>query len=574
MTRFLVFVFSVGLALASPASAQQQVFIQIEAQPSLAQAQRSLQGYAERFGDLNGFALRTGWFGIALGPYPEEDASTILNNLREARLIPRDSYIAQESDFRAQFWPDGVTRLPRAPSPEPQQDALPQLDEGEDFQPRETLREARAAEARLTREERAELQQALAWAGFYAGGIDAAFGPGTRNAMSRWQEAQAFAATGVLTTRQRNALLRAYNAPLEGLDLAPVEDDAAGIAMTLPTGAVAFARHEAPFSQYEAVGDLDVSVLLISQSGNRATLASLYEVLQTLDIVPLSGPRDLRADAFTITGQNNRYATYIEAALKDGAIKGFALVWPARDEARRQRVLKTMQDSFTRLDNVLAPGAGSATAPSMDLLAGLEIRQPVRTRSGFFIDQRGWVATSADAVSGCTRITLDGSTQASVSAVDSAAGIALLQPAEVLAPRQIAAFAPQPPRLRSEVAVAGYSYGGVLGAPSVTFGTLADLAGLEGESGLARLTLTALESDAGGPVLDDTGAVMGLLLPKETGARVLPDDVSFTARSDLIRGMLTEAGINPDVAPGGTALPPETLRQQAARMTVLVSCWE
>ncbi|MEM9844481.1 MAG: serine protease [Pseudomonadota bacterium] len=579
MTRLFALFFALVLILAGPAPAQQQVFIQIEAQPSLVQAQKSLRDYAERFRDLNGFALRSGWFGIALGPYPEEEATTILRNLRAARLIPRDSYIAREGEFRAQFWPDGATRLPRVDLPEARQndpqDTAPDL--LEPTEPRETLREARQSEAQLSREDREEIQRALAWAGVYEGAIDAAFGPGTRNAMSRWQELQAFPATGVLTTRQRRALLDAYNAVLDGLTLARVEDQAAGIAMTLPTGIVAFDRYEAPFAHYEtsdgALADPEARVLLISQTGNRSTLSGLYDVLQTLDIVPLNGSRDLRGDSFTITGQDARRTTYIEAKLTDGVIKGFALVWPTGDEARRARLLGIMQKSFTRLDGVLDATAGQKAAARIDLLAGLEIRQPTRTRSGFFIDPRGWVMTTTEAVDGCARVTIDGASEAEIEAIDANIGIALLRPSEPLAPSRIAALAKESPRLRADVAVAGYSYGGALGAPSVTFGTLADLTGLGGEPEIKRLALTALESDAGGPVLSDSGAVLGVLLPKTSGDRVLPDDVNFAASPETLRNLLGQAGITPDEASSGPALPPETLRRQAAGMTVLVSCW-
>lgn len=578
MTRLFSVLIVLAFAVASPAPAQQQVFIQIEAQPNLSQARQSLRSYANRFGDLNGFELRTGWFGIALGPYAAQEAQSVLNSLRNAQLIPGDSYIAQPGDFRSQFWPEDGSVLQRTAIIETPQVTLSQAEDSADIEPEETLREARANEARLSRDERAEVQKALAWAGFYRGGIDAAFGPGTRQAMSRWQEAQAFPPTGVLTTRQRLSLLQAYNAVLEGLELARVEDTQAGISLTVPTGLVAFSRYEAPFAHYDARDDAgdyrDARVLLISQSGTRATLAGLYDVLQTLDIVPLTGARELRRDDFTITGQDARRSTHIEARLENGAIKGFAIVWPADDEARRLRVLQIMQDSFSSIEGVLDPKTGAETAGRIDLLAGLEIRQPVRARSGFFIDPRGWVITTEDAVAGCTRVTLDRETEAQLEALDQASGIALLRPQESLAPARVARFAPETPRLRSDVAVAGYSYGGTLGAPSVTFGTLADLTGLQGEPDIKRLALNVLESDAGGPVLSDAGAVLGLLLPKADEGRVLPDDVNFAAGPDKIRRFLTDAGITPVEAPSGDPLPPETLRREASGMTVLVSCWE
>ncbi|MEM6481547.1 MAG: serine protease [Pseudomonadota bacterium] len=593
MLRVLFILFVACVMTAKPAAAQQQVFIQIEAQPSLSLAQNSLRSYAGRFGDLNGFELNSGWFGIALGPYPEEDAAGILRSMRAAGLIPRDSYIAKSNDFASQFWPESPARLPlESPEAAPEtslsqgnqtdsghsQSALATAAEPEETPRRETLREARAGEARLTRDTRGEIQRALAWAGFYQGRIDASFGPGTRRAMSRWQEARALPGTGILTTRQRAMLLNDYNALLEGLDLSPIEDTQAGIAMTLPLGIVQFARYEPPFAHYEArntpQSDLDAQVLLISQRGDRAALAGLYDVLQTLEIVPLRGARQLRADAFAITGQDAARITHIEARLEAGQIKGFALIWPAGDEGRRTRVLALMQESFTRLENVLEPSVASVATERIDLLAGLEIRQPLRTRSGFFIDRRGWVMTTADAVAGCSRVTIDATAQAEVESVANEVGLALLRPSDPLAPPSVAAFAPGTPRLRSEIAVAGYSYGGVLGAPSITFGTLEDLRGLSGEPELKRLALSVLDSDAGGPVLDDGGAVLGLLLSKKTSDRLLPDNVSFAAGPEAIGRLLLDTGITPERAGPGESLPPEILRQQAARMTVLVSCWE
>ena len=72
----------------------------------------------------------------------------------------------------------------------------------------ETLAEARQSENLLIGPEREELQVALKWAGHYDGPIDAAFGRGTRGAMASWQSANGYEDTGVLTTGQREELLR------------------------------------------------------------------------------------------------------------------------------------------------------------------------------------------------------------------------------------------------------------------------------------------------------------------------------------------------------------------------------
>lgn len=592
MTRIFLSLVFIILAGTFPAAAQQPVFIQIEAQPSLARAEDSLRQYAARVQDVNGFALGGGWYGIALGPYSEDEAPGILRNLRRAGLIPRDSYVAQPSEYQQQFWPVGANALTRdtdtqtaqtdirnsqarserveplpSPEPAPEPAAAPE-DTGE------TLQEARASEARLTRDEREDLQVALKWAGFYGGAIDAAFGRGTRGSMARWQEANNFAATGVLTTRQREALLQQYNAILEGLGLRVVRDTQAGIRMRLPMDVVSFDRYEAPFAHYTPTGNIDARVLLISQSGDRATLAGLYDIMQTLEIVPETGPRTIDGDAFTLIGEGAYAISHTQAWLRDGEIKGFTLVWPAGDEERRTRLLGAMQESFTRLDGTLDPAAGLDDGQSIDLVSGLEIRKPKLSRSGFYVDRSGTVVTTAEVVQGCSRITLDDTYDATVQTVDEATGIAVLRPVTPLAPMAVAAFGDHAPRLKSDVAVAGYSYGGVLSAPTVTFGRLEELQGLQGEENLKRLALNALDGDAGGPVVDAGGAVVGMLLPTRVKGRQLPEGVSFAAKSEVIRDVLKAAGVRSSGSSDTGQLNPEALTERATGMTVLVSCWE
>ncbi len=584
MTRFFMVVVCAILLAAPGARAQQaaEAWVQIEAQPSLAEARDRARDYAGQLEDVNGFSLGAGWYAIALGPYAEAEANRVLRQLRAQGVIPRDSYIARSSDYELQFWPVGANALDQTEAPTdpsgataaqpPAEAAEAQLPDPEPLD--ETPAEARASERLLTREDRAELQEALKWAGFYGGRIDAAFGRGTRGAMSRWQNAYGYEATGILTTRQRAELLAQYNAVLEGLGLELVQDEGAGIEIELPTGIIAFEKYEPPFAHYTATGDIDARVLLISQTGTSDTLAGLYDIMQTLEIVPETGPRTLESDAFTLIGEDAYKISHTQAWLKDGQIKGFTLVWPAGDEERRTRLLGRMQESFSRLDGVLDPAAGEGAAQSLDLVSGLEIRKPRLNRSGFFVDDSGAVVTTADVAEGCRRITIDEDHEAEVATRDEGLGIAVLRPLERLAPMAVAAFQQAVPRLKSEIAVAGYSYGGVLGAPTLTFGKLEDLHGLNGEDKVNRLSVDALDGDAGGPVVDAGGAVLGMLLPNGDGDRKLPDGVSFAADGAALKTLLEQAGIAPAATSDTDQMPPEALTSSAARMTVLVSCWD
>ena len=604
MIRFLFALCAciLSLSLASPARAQTQspddvVWVQIEAQPSLSRATERARVYAGRLEDVNGFALGGGWYGIAVGPYRRADAEVVRRQYVRDRLVPRDSFIQLSSRFRQQFWPVGANVLnrgvieapgavntadaPQAPAPTAAQPQAPaaepdvaQAEQPAPQAPDETLREARASERLLSADERKELQVALKWAGFYTAAIDGSYGRGTRNSMGAWQADNGFDATGVLTTMQRAELLRQYNAVLDGLGMRKVRDAKAGIEVVMPTAEVKFEKYEPPFAHYNSSGDIGARVLLISQAGDQDTLFGLYDIMQTLEIVPLEGPRQRKRNSFELIGENGRIVSQTQVTLRDGAIKGFTLIWPAGDEDRRRRVLGEMNKSFAVFDGALDPAEGAGGDQAINLVAGLQIRSPRISRSGFFIDAQGTVATTSEAVQSCGRLTLDGDTDATVLADDPARGVAFVRPSSALAPLATARFAVTPPRLQSEIAVAGYPYEGVLSAATLTFGTLADVKGLRGEPELNRLALKAQPGDAGGPVFDASGNVMGMLMPAPTGGQQLPQDVSFAIESATIAQVASDAGLSLTAADSAGVIAPRDLTLAAQGMTVLVSCWE
>ena len=572
----LVFVF-VGRAV----WAQDAVWVQVEAHPSLRVAQQRAQIYTGVLADVNGFSLGGNWYGVMLGPYTRDDAERVLQVYRANQQIPADSFISLSASLGQQFWPVGANVLnrgvvtapllgtPATPDSTAASQPAPQAE-----LPDETRAQARQSERALSADERKDLQIALRASGFYNAAIDGAFGPGTRGSMRDWQISNGFEDTGILTTRQRQVLMDQYNAPLISVGMARVHDPQAGIEMQMPVGAVGFARYEPPFAHYDATGDLGIRVLLISQPGDQATLFGLYDIMQTLEIVPLEGPRERGKNSFTLEGRGNGIVSFTQARLEGGQVKGFTLIWPQGDEDRRTRVLSEMQTSFTRLDAVLDPAAGADAEQSIDLISGLNIRKPRLSRSGFFIDSKGMVITAAEAVQGCTRITLNHDDIAELVTVDTALGVALLRPANALAPMSVAQLRETDLRLQSDVAVSGYSYEGVLGAPTLTFGKLADVKGLNGEAELTRLALAALPGDVGGPVFDTGGGVVGMLLPAASSSQKLPGDVSFAADAAAIRSLLDGAGSSASSSAETGALAPNDLSRIATGMTVLVSCWD
>ena len=597
------------------ARAQDSYWVQLSANATLREAEDDARAYATKLPEVNGFRLgNSGWYAVALGPYSAELATQRLIALRGQGAIPNDSYISDGAPYGQRFWPVGSTDPASAAEPVAAETAIAEPEPAPVAEPEplptepvvaapapapapmvpvapvgETREEALAAERELDAEARKALQVALQWEGFYRSTIDGDFGPGTRGAMSAWQAAKGYEDTGILTSRQRAELMQGYNDVMASMGLAQVMDPRAGIEITLPAAMVKFTGYEAPFAHYE--GEDGVRVVLISQRGDRATLWGLYDILQTLEVVPPEGPRKRDDASFSIEGENARIVSHSYAALVDGAVKGWMLIWPQgervidettgeyvyKEDRRLGLVLDAMRQSFTSLGaTALDDNAGLDTATqSIDLVSGLEIRRPGKSRSGFYVSDTGAVLTTTEAVAGCGRITLDEAYDVEVAASDEGLGLALLAPTQPLAPLAVAEFLTLEPRLQSELAVAGYSYGGRLSSPTLTYGILAEATGLSGEPGVARLEIRAQDGDTGGPVIDQGGAVAGMLLASPSGdGRVLPTDVGFIAKGATLTDFLARNGITVATSAFSSAMTPYDLSGHAADLTVLVSCWD
>lgn len=577
------------------AQAQERVWVQIEALPTRDEALAQAEAWSAAFADVQGYDAPGGWHVIVLGPYGRAEGRDRLAALRRGNLIPGDSFIVDGSRFRAQFWPPtGVTApgmavpgvtVPGVTVPEIAETPLPEpapvvaavpAPEPPPAPAEETEAEARASEAGLDAPARKALQEALAWFGHYDAGIDGAFGRGTRAGMAAWQAANGAEPTGILTTRQRDRLLADWQAAIAAFGFAEVTEPEAGIRATLPMGLLAFDGYEPPFVRYRATDGSDLRLFLISQPGDPQALAGLYDMMQSLDVIPPEGERRLRERAFSLSGADAAIAARAEVRLAQGLIKGWLLVWTRADEARAARIAATLERTFeavgtTALDPGVVPMDAGVQA---GLLGGLEPLVPRLSRSGFFVSPDGVVVTTIAAVNACARVTIERDIDATVIAVDPASGIAVLRPNLPVAPVAHAALQTAPDRVGTAIAVAGYPYADNLPAPVMTFGALAALTGLDGEAGIKRLDLAARDGDAGGPVIDGTGAVLGMLLPTPGGALALPPGVAFARTADRIAAAMAAAGITPVTAARTRALPPEDLSAEALAITTIVGCWD
>jgi peptidoglycan hydrolase-like protein with peptidoglycan-binding domain len=592
----LVLAFSLALAPLGQAqeATEEQAWIQIESYPSEATARARAEAYAAEFPDVTVFKGRS-WHAIVLGPYSPEAAAGRLAELRRSGQVPGDAFVTDGGGFTGVLENLAVerepverepiaTEAPVAETVEPAAVAVetvaPETIEPAPLaiEPDETLREARASESELSRDERMTLQEALKWYGFYTSGIDGAFGQGTRASMSAWQEASGFEPTGVLTTRQRATLVTNHAADLAEFGFESVTEAEAGIEITLPLSLVAFDHYEPPFVHFAEKDGSGLRVLLISEPGGPEALAGLYDILQTLEAVPETGERSLGETSFTIRAASSTVESLAFAETRDGMMKGYLAVWNPADGARMERILPVLQSSFRAVGGkALDPGLVPMEEAALSgMLSGLELRKPARVASGVFVDEIGHVATALANVAGCAKVTIGAETAAEVVAEDAVAGLALLTPKAALAPRAVARLATASPRSGAEISVAGFSYGDRLPAAVLTFGTFEAAAGMMDEPGQARLLAPVMAGDMGGPVLDSAGGVLGLLIPVPADAgRQLPEGMALAADAASLGALVQGAGLVMTAGPAasGTPATPDALNAAALGMTVQVSCW-
>lgn len=570
--HIFIFIFVIwGYSAMGQLAPDRYVWIQIEAQPNRAAAMARIKTYKQEISNVVGFEIEGGWFGIALGPYKSDAADTLLAKLKKSELIPRDSFVARGVTYGRQFYAprSSIPKLATAQSlTETKTDLETELS-GTD-----NLELTKISENALTFDEKRYLQRALAWASHYQGKIDGLYGPETRRAMKDWQIENKYPKTGIMTPSQRGIILNNFTPVMTRLNLAPVTNLRAGITLLVPRGIMGSAQYDAPFVRFEATDSSNTQIILISQVGDAKRLRALFEVIQTLNIVPKGGALKLDEAGFSIETSNNELFTTGFAKLIDGEIKGAILVWPTKDEAQRLRLKEQIFGSFDSFKGVLPEAEFFETGLlPKDILSGLQIRQPIFARSGIFLNAQGMVLTASQDLEICGSIEVGFGTQVKIKASNSY--VTVLSPMENISPPAISSFQLGPLKAPRRITAGGYSYGGSLGSPTLTRGLLQDLKDLTNDRNISRLEINTLPGDAGGPIYNSGGAVIGILLPKrEDPNRQLPDDVHFAANLDLIISLLDEENIQLSSTETKVHSDLVNLSKTAKNSIALVKCWD
>ena len=186
-------------------------------------------------------------------------------------------------------------------------------------------------------------------------------------------------------------------------------------------------------------------------------------------------------------------------------------------------------------------------------------------------------------MAGCTQLQVvqDGQRHAARSiAQDSRNDLALLEAAPV-APRGRGALALRRTPITGEsIMVAGFPLAGLLGNDIiVTTGIVNSLAGIGNDPGQIQVSAPVQPGNSGGPLLDKSGNLVGLVVSKLNALRTaatiggdIAQNVNFAIKPEVVRLFLDVNGMTMRAVDAGVRLETEDLAVRARDVTVKIEC--
>ncbi len=138
----------------------------------------------------------------------------------------------------------------------------------------------------------------------------------------------------------------------------------------------------------------------------------------------------------------------------------------------------------------------------------------IASGSGFFVSTDGHIITNAHVVKECKNIHIfPDKTVAKLIAKDEVNDLALLKIES--SPTAIVKFRADDIQLGEKVIVAGFPYRGELSSGiNITTGTISSLAGIKNDPRVIQISAPVQPGNSGGPLLDDNGDVIGVIVSK------------------------------------------------------------
>ena len=201
--------------------------------------------------------------------------------------------------------------------------------------------------------------------------------------------------------------------------------------------------------------------------------------------------------------------------------------------------------------------------------------------TGFVVSRAGHVLTNHHVAGECKKITLhsrQGSFSATLIRSDRTNDLALLKSSFV--PSDIASFrSGKAIRPGDGVIAVGFPLTGSLAsAGNVTTGNVSALAGWKDDIRFLQITAPVQPGNSGGPLLDDSGLIVGVVTSKLDAIRAarvhgdIPQNVNFAIKNVIARSFIDSIGIQYQSSPSTQPISAADVGDKAKEFTVRIEC--
>jgi S1-C subfamily serine protease len=202
--------------------------------------------------------------------------------------------------------------------------------------------------------------------------------------------------------------------------------------------------------------------------------------------------------------------------------------------------------------------------------------------TGIVLTVDGYVVTNHHVVSECIdsiRGNLTGESTLTLRLVssDETNDLALLRaPANFKGPASIRGSAIRP---GDGIIAIGYPFSGLLSSEfSVTTGIVSSLGGIGNDSRFLQISAPVQPGNSGGPLLDTSGFVVGIVAEKLDALKVaqitgaIPENINFAIKTGALRDFLDKNAVNYDVASPSAEVKVSDIASAARRYTMRILC--
>jgi len=156
--------------------------------------------------------------------------------------------------------------------------------------------------------------------------------------------------------------------------------------------------------------------------------------------------------------------------------------------------------------------------------------------------------------------------------------VAVVQSARPIA---FATFSETSPQLGGRVVAAGFPLRGLLATQlGISNGIVANTAGPGDDTRLLQISCPVQPGNSGGPLLNDQGLVIGMVVSKLDPFRLLkasgslPENINFAIEQSVVALTLQTAGVGFEALPRRTVMTDVEVSAMAQQFTLPIDCWK